>query len=61
MGVALSVLRIAVLVLLVGAVYVVLRLLRNYVVRSPLDNIPGPPRGHWMTGEYQIAMDYPVS
>ncbi|EPS98332.1 hypothetical protein FOMPIDRAFT_41436 [Fomitopsis schrenkii] len=50
MGIFLSVLRVAAFVVLVGAAYIVISILKNYVVRSPLDNIPGPPRGHWMSG-----------
>ncbi|EPT02239.1 hypothetical protein FOMPIDRAFT_1047944 [Fomitopsis schrenkii] len=50
MGNFLSVLRVAAFVVLVGAAYTVISILKNYVVRSPLDNIPRPPRGHWMYG-----------
>lgn len=52
MGVFLSFIRVAAGAVLVGATYVILRILKNYVLRSPLDNIPGPPRGHWMKGEH---------
>ena len=47
MGALLSVLR---LVALLSTAYVLLKVLRNYVTRSPLDNIPGPPSAHWMKG-----------
>ena len=50
MGLAFSILRVAALAVLVGTAYIVLKILKNYVVRSPLDNIPGPPRGHWANG-----------
>lgn len=38
-------------VLLLGAGYVLLKVLINYLARSPLDNIPGPPSSHWLDGE----------
>ncbi|KAI0723656.1 cytochrome P450 [Fomitopsis betulina] len=49
MGILLSVLHITGLVALVGVTFVVFSVLKNYVVPSPLDNIPGPPRGHWVS------------
>ena len=39
------------LVLLVGATYVLLKLVKNYFGRSPFDNIPGPPPDNWIDGE----------
>ncbi|EPS94814.1 hypothetical protein FOMPIDRAFT_1026052 [Fomitopsis schrenkii] len=50
MGSLLSVLGI---VLLLGTSYVLLKVLENYFGRSPLDNIPGPPSGHWMDGSFR--------
>ena len=47
MGALFSVLR---LVALLATAYVLLKVLRNYVTRSPLDNIPGPSSAHWMKG-----------
>lgn len=55
MGILLSVLHITGLVALVGVTFVVFSVLKNYVVPSPLDNIPGPPRGHWVSGECLIC------
>lgn len=51
MGSLLSVLGI---VLLLGTSYVLLKVLENYFGRSPLDNIPGPPSGHWMDGKHRV-------
>ena len=45
MGSLLSILGI---VLLLGTVYLALK---NYISRSPLDNIPGPPSAHWLHGK----------
>ena len=45
MGTLLSILGF---LLLLGTGYVALK---NYFSRSPLDNIPGPPSGHWMHGK----------
>lgn len=39
------------LVLLVGATYVLSKLVKNYFGRSPFDNIPGPPPDNWIDGE----------
>ena len=48
MGNSLSGLAIA---LLLGVSYVALKILKSFLVRSPLDNIPGPPAVNWMNGE----------
>lgn len=56
MGIALSVLRVVALAALVGAAYIVLKIARNYVVRSPLDNIPGPPSDHWIKGGHHTRL-----
>ncbi|EPS93813.1 hypothetical protein FOMPIDRAFT_1055630 [Fomitopsis schrenkii] len=50
MGSLLSALRI---VLLLGTSYVLLKVLTRYFGRSPLDNIPGPPSGHWLDGHFK--------
>ena len=39
---------------LVLVLYFVWRLLRNYIVSSPLDKIPGPPSGSVITGALYI-------
>ncbi|KZT66919.1 cytochrome P450 [Daedalea quercina L-15889] len=54
MGILLSVLRV---VALLGTAYVLLKALKNYLGRSPLDNIPGPPSGHWMKGNLGQLFD----
>ncbi|TFY57863.1 hypothetical protein EVJ58_g6767 [Rhodofomes roseus] len=54
MGILLSVLRV---IALLGTAYVLLKVLQNYLGRSPLDNIPGPPSGHWMKGNLGQIFD----
>ena len=58
MGALLSVLR---LVALLATAYVVLKVLKNYITRSPLDNIPGPPSAHWMKGTDHTCLRLPFS
>ncbi|KAH9929175.1 cytochrome P450 [Fomitopsis serialis] len=68
MGLLFSVLRV---VALLGTAYVLFNVLKNYFGRSPLDNIPGPPSGHWLNGNlgqlfnragwdfnYEIGLNY---
>ena len=43
-------------VVLLGAGYVLLKVLTNYYGRSPLDNIPGPPSGSWIDGKQNMKM-----
>ncbi|KAH9929191.1 cytochrome P450 [Fomitopsis serialis] len=54
MGLLLSVLRV---VALLGTAYVLFNVLKNYFSRSPLDNIPGPPSGHWFKGNLGQLFD----
>lgn len=49
MGSSLSILGI---VLLLGTVYVLRKVLANYLEQSPLDNIPGPPAASWLNGKH---------
>ncbi|KZT66921.1 cytochrome P450 [Daedalea quercina L-15889] len=54
MGILLSVLRV---VALLGTAYVLFKALQSYLGHSPLDNIPGPPSGHWMNGNMGQLFD----
>lgn len=42
-------------VLICTVTYSLWRYFRQAFVKSPLDNIPGPPSPSWMTGECQFA------
>lgn len=48
MGGLLSILGTA---LLLSVSYVMMKFLRSYFSRSPLDNIPGPPAHSWLRGK----------
>ncbi|KAL4242915.1 cytochrome P450 family protein [Abortiporus biennis] len=40
-----------------GTLWVLWKLFRNYVLRSPLDNIPGPKSSSWLTGNIKEFED----
>ena len=38
---------------LYGVSWVLWRIFRHFIIRSPLDNIPGPPSKNWWKGVYK--------
>nr|VWP02043.1 DNA repair protein Rad7 [Ganoderma boninense] len=39
-------------------VYILWRVFRNYFIRSPFDNIPGPPSSSWLAGNVLKLLDH---
>lgn len=45
----------ATLLLCAPLVWLAWKVLRLYLTRSPLDNVPGPPRASWLAGTLTIT------
>ena len=38
--------------------YVSWLVLRSFIVKSPLDNLPGPPRASWISGAFILGSSF---